>query len=396
MLTSTSTTITTDGTPNYKGNFRYVAKDAKLEVNPNLYHLPPMSAFSDAVTLPLTDLRPSLQDGDASPYKLDIHGFTARRAPSKLHSAPYTRESWNDPDLIRTVYAPEVEELVKRVTGCKTALVEAAVIRNNLHSEVDSHSKEKSGADYSGDDAGPCPRMIGFSNAGGASPAPKVHLDFSPIGARTHIRQYHRNLSLAAKNVIEAENSLLKSGIKWEALRDHYIGVKPNDGIPRFAMFSIWRPLKTVRRDPIGVASCVTYPTSDYVPVDLVQPSGRLIPSHLSQIIDPSHPDIDHSKQIGDVEKHSHLSGSFLSYAPSDNGTHDWHFISNQEPEDVLFIQLFDNHMEAKNPSTQKNNEISQSNVPVSGVIHSAFELEGQDYDSEARESLEVRVVAFW
>ncbi|KAJ5740997.1 hypothetical protein N7493_000869 [Penicillium malachiteum] len=395
MSTSTSTT-TTDSAPNYKGKFRYVAKNANLEVNPNLYHLPPMAAFSDAVTLPLTDLRPSLQDGDASPYKLDIHGFTARHAPSKLHSAPYNRESWNDPELIKTVYTPEVVELVKRVTGCKTALVESAVLRNNLHSEVDSHSKEKSGADYIGDEAGPCPRMIGFSDAGGASPAPKVHLDFSPIGARTHIRQYHRDLSLAAQHVIEAENRLLKSGIKWEALRDHYIGVKPNEGIPRFAIFSIWRSLKIVRRDPLGVASCATYPTSDYVPVDLVQPSGRLIPSHLSRIIDPSQPDIYHAKKAGDVEKYTHLSGSYLSHAPSEIGPHDWYFISNQEPEDVLFIQLFDNRMEAKHPSNQMKDKIAHSDSPVSGVIHSAFELENQDYDSEARESLEVRVVAFW
>ncbi|CAG8123905.1 unnamed protein product [Penicillium salamii] len=391
---STSTPTTTEGTPSYNGKFRYVARDAKLDVNPNLYHLPPMSAFRDEVTLPLIDIRPSLQDGDASSFKLDIHGFTGRRAPSKLHSAPYTRDSWNDPNLIKAIYVPEVEELVKRLTGCKTALVESAVLRNNLHSEVDSHSSEKSGADYIGDDAGPCPRMIGFSDAGGASPAPKVHLDFSPIGARTHIRQYHRNLSLAAENVIEAENSLLRSGIKWEALRDHYVGIKPDNGIPRYAIFSIWRPLKTVRRDPLGVASCVAYPTSDYVPVDLVQPSGRLIPSHLSQIIDPSVFNVDHTKRSGYVERYTHLSGSYLSYAPSESGSHDWHFISNQEPEDVLFIQLFDNHMEAKIPS-QKNNEIAHS-VPVSGVIHSAFELDGQDYGSEARESLEVRVVAFW
>ncbi|KAJ5729560.1 uncharacterized protein N7483_004068 [Penicillium malachiteum] len=390
-----SPATTGNSTPNYTGKFRYVSKDAKLEVNPNLYHLPPMSAFSDVLNLPLTDLRPSLQNGDASPYKLDIHGFTARHIPSKLHASPYTRESWNDADLIRDVYAPEVEELVKRVTGCKTALVEAAVLRNNTSSELDcAHSKEKSGADYVGDDPGPRPRMIGFSDAGGASPAPKVHLDFSPIGARTHIRQYHRDLSLAAKDVIEAENSLLKSGVKWEALRDHYIGVKPDGGIPRFAIFSIWRPLKTVRRDPIAVASCATYPTSDYVPVDLVQPSGRLIPSDLYQIIDPSHPEIDYTKQTGDVEKYTHLSGSYLSYAPSEKGSHEWHFISNQEPKDVLFIQLFDNHMEAKNPSIQSDG--TQANIPVSGVIHSAFELEGQDGYAEARESLEVRVVAFW
>ena len=95
------------------------------------------------------------------------------------------------------------------------------------------------------------------------------------------------------------------------------------------------------------MASCATYPTSDFVPVDLVQPSGRIIPRHLSQIIGPVHSDDNDGKSARGIEKYTHLSESYLSHAPSGRKPHDWHFISNQEPEDVLFIQLFDNQMEA-------------------------------------------------
>lgn len=389
----------------YKGKFRYVTKGTTPSVNPNLYHLPPLSSFNDILALPVSDIRPSLSLEDSSPYTLPYHGFTARHHPSKLHSHPYDRSSWNNEELIKTVYMPEVEDLVKKVTGCKSTVVESTVLRNNVHTEVDALSKEPSGAEFSHDDAGPCPRMIGFSNAGGASPAPKVHLDFSPLGARTHIRKYHRSIALAAEPVIQAENRLLKSGVKWDELKHHYRGTgNGDDGVPRFALFSIWRPLKTVHRDPLGLSSCASFPTSDYVAIDVVEPSGRHIPSHLSQIIDPTHPlrqdsTESHEQQSVDAEAPTHLSNSYLAYAPSDKErkSHGWHFISKQEPTEVLIIQLFDNEMEATMGShLGKKDRAVSPEISASGVMHSAFQLEGEDEAGEARESLEVRVVAFW
>ena len=394
----TLTSTITNGSPIYKGKFRYVGRDTKLTVNPNLYHLPSLASFSDVLTLPVTDIRPSLSLGNASPYTLSHHGFTARQQPSQLHSSPYNHSSWNDEEIVKKIYLSEVEELVKNITGCKSTLVESAVLRNNVHSEVDSLSKQPSGADFSDDDAGPCPRMIGFSSAGGASPAPKVHLDFSPQGARTHIRKYHRDLALAAKPVIRAENRLLKSGVKWDELKNHYHqsgeGV---GGIPRFAMFSVWRPLKTVHRDPLALSSCASFPTSDYIALDIVQPSGRLIPPNLSQIIESTYT-LDQGS-IKDEQVSTHLDNSYVAHAPCDaeGESHNWHFISNQEPTEVLVIQLFDNEMEARKPPRFGDNAVDNtSSVSISGVMHSAFELEGQDEGGEARESLEVRIVAFW
>ena len=402
-MTLTSTTIKDSAT--FEGKFRYVTGSTTPAVNPNLYHLPPLSSFNDILTLPVKDIRPSLSLGESSPYTLPCHGFTARHHPSRLHSPPYNRSSWSNEELIRRVYMPEVEELVKKVTGCKSTVVESAVLRTEAHSEVDSLSKEPSGAEFSHDDAGPCPRMIGFSSAGGASPAPKVHLDFSPLGARTHIRKYHRNIALAAEPVIQAENRLLESGVKWDELKYHYQGTgEGDDGVPRFALFSIWRPLRTVHRDPLGLSSCASFPISDYVPIDVVQPNGRHIPPHLSQMIDPAHSvhqnvNGRHKQETVHEEAPTHLSNSYLAYAPSneDRNGHGWHFIFRQEPAEVFIIQLFDSEMEAnmRAPGARKDGAVSPD-ISVSGVMHSAFELEEQSEAGEARESLEVRVVAFW
>ena len=404
MMTST-TTMTMEDPATFKGKFRYVTGNTTPAVNPNLYHLPPLSSFNDVLTLPVNDIRPSLSLGDSSPYTLSYHGFTARHHPSRLHSPPYNRSSWSNEELVKSVYMPEVEELVKKVTGCKSTVVESAVLRTQVHSEVDTLSIEPSGAESSPDDAGPCPRMIGFSSAGGASPAPKVHLDFSPLGARTHIRKYHRNIALAAEPVIQAENRLLESGVKWEELKDHYRDKGEGDeGVPRFALFSIWRPLTTIHRDPLGLSSCASFPISDYVPIDVVQPNGRHIPPHLSQMIDPMNSlqqDLNrgHEQKTVHEEASTHLSNSYLAYAPSDKERkgHGWHFISKQEPVEVLIIQLFDNEMEANMKSQGGTMDGGVSpDISVSGVMHSAFELEDQDEAGEARESLEVRVVALW
>ncbi|KAL6718959.1 hypothetical protein ACLMJK_003194 [Lecanora helva] len=395
MSSTVTATITTDESSGHKGKFRYVGRGTKLEVNPNLYHLPPLASFNDVLTLRVTDIRQSLSLGDESPYTLSHHGFTARREPSRLHSVPYDRSSWNNEQLVKDVYMPEVVDLVKKVTGCKSVVVESGVMRSNVHTEVDTLTKEPEGDGSDENDAGPCPRLIGFSSAGGASPAPKVHLDFSPLGARAHIRKYHRKTALAARPVIEAENKLLKSGVKWNELKDHY--QKGDDGVPRFAIFSIWRPLKIVNRDPLALSSCASFPISDYVALDIVQPTGKNIPRELSQMIDPADPLRKESPE--GEEPPTHLSDSYLAYAPRDaeGKSHNWHFISHQEPTEVLIIQLFDNEMEAKTGSQQVlGNGNGSSDVSVSGVMHSAFELEGQDKDSEARESLEVRVVAFW
>jgi hypothetical protein len=184
--------------------------------------------------MPITNIKPSLDLGDDSPFTLDTHGFAARRHLSALHSAPYSRASWNDEDLLKSVYIPEVEALVQKLTGSKTVVTELALIRSCTHTEVDglatSEDKDSATEDAKADD--PFPKMIGTTPGSGASPAPKVHLDFSPAGARTHLRKYHQKLAEAGAGVISAEEELLQSGTSVDDLTQKYNG-------PRWAMFSV-------------------------------------------------------------------------------------------------------------------------------------------------------------
>ena len=394
---------TITATPHW-GKFRYLTRGTKPAPSKEAYLLPPLSEFGDVLTLPLTDMKPSLDLGDESPYKLSVHAFTARRHHSALNAAPYDRTSWNNEHLLREIYFPEVQALVQKVTGCKKVVVSAAVLRDEVYNESDPASAPQT-EDPSKDHVPELfPPIVGNSMTDGICPAPKVHLDLSPKGARYHIRKYHREVASAAERVIKEENRLLESGVQWDDLKDFYRGKQKGDnGIPRFALFSIWRPLKTVHRDPLALSSCASFPESDYVPTGQLEPMDHRIPYHLSRIIDPNTPNLNvaNEQQVQDVTFHedngTYQSHGYLAYGPRDEErkAHDWHFISEQQPSDVLIIQLFDNEMEAHARAPQEGAN-KMSNLGVGGAIHSAFELDGQDIESEARESIEVRCAAFW
>lgn len=247
--------------PTY-GIFRYITKGIKPTESSHLYHLPETSEFGDVRLLPMTAIRPSLDLGDNSPYKLNQQSFTARRYATVLKSAAYTHASWNDEKILKEVYIPEIEALLLQVTGGKTVFTDSVVMRNTIHTEVDGLAREESEEEIA-----EFPKFVGTKAGAGGSPAPKVHLDYAPKGARTHLRKYHTRVTELTSQIIEAEDKLLAKGILQMELKDHYDG-------PRWAMFSVWRPLKTVRRDPLALSDCRTFPKEDYVDFSVQFPSA--------------------------------------------------------------------------------------------------------------------------
>ena len=294
----------------------------------------------------MRDIKPSPDLGDDSPYKLNKHGFTARRCPTALKSAPFTHSSWNDEEVLKEIYIPEIEALLKQVTGRKTVFTDQLVMRNNIHTEVDGLAAKEN------KEMSKFPNMVGTKEGAGGSPAPKVHLDYAPAGARTHLRKYHTRTSELAAAIIEAEDKLLANGITSEELKDHYDG-------PRWAMFSVWRPLKTVRRDPLALSDCRSFPSKDYIDFNVLFPTGV--------------------KSDGSDEE-SHMESVFLAYGSEE---HEWHWISNQEPDEVLVIQLFDSDAEKDGLGV------------AGGVMHSSVHIDGTEGEDE-RESVEVRCTVIW
>ena len=178
-----------------------------------------------------------------------------------------------------------------------------------------------------------------------------MHLDYAPAGARTHLRKYHKKTTAFAAEKIEAEDKVLDSGVPPSDIKNHYSG-------PRWAMFSIWRPLKPVRRDPLALSDCRTFPKDDYVEFNVSFPTGVKVKG----------------------EEESHKEQVYLAYGSEQ---HEWHWISNQQSDEVLIIQLFDSDAEKEGRGI------------AGGVMHSSVQIEGTEGE-EARESVEVRCTVIW
>jgi hypothetical protein len=350
--TQESISLTTSSKVPAHGKLRYIKRGIIPTASPHLYHLPPLAEFGDVRSMPITDVKPSLDLGDASPFTLETHGFAARRHPSTLHSPPYSRAAWNNETLLKTIYIPEIEALVQKLTGSRIVITESALIRSCIHTEVDGLATCEDKDNPEAETEDPFPKMIGTIPGSGASPAPKVHLDFSPTGARTHLRKYHQKLAEAGSGVIAAEEKLIESGIMRKELTEQYNG-------PRWAMFSIWRPLKPVKRDPLAFADRRSFPKADYVPVKVVEPTGKNIAN------------------IPNEEKQTHGSETYLAYGADQ---HSWCWIWDMQPEEVVVIQLFDSEAEKSG---------------MCGVMHSSVDVPGTENEAP-RESIEIRCTAFW
>jgi hypothetical protein len=141
-----------------------------------------------------------------------------------------------------------------------------------------------------------------------------------------------------AAPVLEAEDLALKT-------KTPYSG-------PRYAAYSVWRPLKPIRRDPLVVADWRSIDPADFAPFE------HRIPS---------------------------VEGDFYSEAcmikPGSVGGQKWYWVPEQMPDEVLVIKLADS-------------EGGFGGV-AGGTPHASPVIEG-DGAEEARESVEVRVFAFW
>ncbi|KAJ9638024.1 hypothetical protein H2204_004615 [Knufia peltigerae] len=380
MSTTTATETTTQTIPSsseaqYYGKLRYIPQGQTPTPSPHNFHLPAMAEFGDVRLQPLIDMRPvptiaELSKAQEPTAQLSTHGFAAVHHPVSMNSAPYTLQSWKDPSTLKASYVPETEEMVKRITGATTVLTEALLLRSAVWSEQDALATHAGHGESSDDSpstsaAAPpepkleeetalelgFPQFIGFSaKHGGASPAPKVHLDYAPNGARMHIRKYHPTMTAASSRIIAAEDQLTAEG---KPLRETYAG----SGLgPRWALYSIWRPLKRVHRDPLALGDARTFLEQDYVPV-VVKTPNLGVPGDLS----------------------THPTESYLAHWSAGQK---WYFVSKQEPEEVLVIGLFDSDRD-------------RETVAAGGTLHSSVDLPGTE-DEEARESLELRCLAIW
>jgi hypothetical protein len=110
------------------------------------------------------------------------------------------------------------------------------------------------------------------------------------------------------------------------------------------ASYQVWRPIKTILKDPLGVADANSVPDSDLIGAALIYPNRK-----------------------GET------------YAVLPNPAHKWYYKYAQRPDEVTLIKCFDSTTDGR----------------ARRVPHSAFTNPAEE-DKQPRESIEVRALVFY
>ena len=246
-----------------------------------LYEPPPGSSWrntrGDRRIVAIHDAR----DLDPEP-SLDGRGFTLARLETEVANL-------YDEDAVRAVYYPEVERLVKDVTGAARVLVFDHNVRSAPLAERREH--------------------------GAQNPVRFVHNDYTVASGPQRVRD-------------------LLGDDEAEPLLEN-----------RFAVINVWKPISgPVLEAPLGFCDAQSIAPQDLVPTDL-----------------------RYQDRTGEV------------YSLTFNPEHRWFYFSNMQAEETLLLKCYDS-------------DTSRACF----TAHTAFDDPTSPADAPARESIEVRTLAFF
>ncbi|KAI9738409.1 MAG: hypothetical protein M1834_008912 [Cirrosporium novae-zelandiae] len=241
---------------------------------------------SDDVEVLIHDIR-----GHEDEFTLDKNGFQIHRHVSgekEFLDGEETKGDWVGE------YYGEVERLLMDVTGASKIVIFDHTIRRNPE---DSRTKANS-------PEGPPLR----------GPVHRVHIDQTPQASRNRVASH----------------------LPPEDVAKYLAG--------RHQIINVWRPIRTVMRDPLGIADARSVPDKDLVPVGLIYPNRK---------------------------------GETYGVLRGDDGAHKWYYKSYMSPEEVILIKCYD----------------SKDDGRAKRVPHTAFVDPGADNEGPGRESIEVRAL---
>lgn len=340
-MSSTTTTTTTETEPSIKTT---LAQNPSLDLLPSDYYdvtpytTATLNYWKDSTPMPssiketLTDhqlrvTRRSENSPNVDPRGVKVknirgiehtfciskNGFEIAHLPSKM-----TKEDWTSEEKRKEIYFAEVSEILKKVTGAKFVHSYEHMVRRKSLTEALSIPSDGQ-VDIDG-------------------PVRRVHIDESPRSARREFR-YYLNPDRATS----------------EEQREQYEELQARP----FGIYNIWKPLKTIRRDPLCFCDPRSLKVSDLR-------SGRVtVPN------------------VGEIE-------NFAILPPKDGeeGRHEWHFLKGQREDEALVFKIYDSRDSRGEEFENEENEWGLINL---GVAHTSFVDPGTESMIETRESCEVR-----
>ncbi|KAI8956130.1 hypothetical protein F4801DRAFT_2907 [Xylaria longipes] len=226
--------------------------------------------------------------GEEDKYTLDRNGFQLVRRATQLRDADF-----HDSELVEADYYPEARQLLKDITGA-----------SRVH--IFDHKTRVGPSNW---------HKLGEGNRATRGPLFRAHVDQSYAGAELVLRRHFP----------EEADELLKR---------------------RYQIINIWRPIRTIYKDPLAVANASSVPDSDLLAASILYPAGS--------------------------------RDETWTMLPND--AHRWYFKNAQEPDEALLIKCFDS---ATTPGLARR------------VPHSAFE-DPDMADCGHRESIEARALVLY
>lgn len=217
----------------------------------------------------------------APPPALDTHGFCLARHRTAVKNIL-------DKEELKAVYYPEMERLVCQVSGASRAVLFDHTIRHG-----DQATREE--------------KLL-------REPVFYVHNDYTEASGPHRLRE-----------ILPDEADALMS--------------------KRFAIIQVWRPLKTISRNPLAIADARTFAASDLVP------SERRYPH-----------------RVGETYRILH------------NPAHQWYQFPAMTPEEAIVFKVYD----------------SATGAIARFTPHTSFEDPTTPADAPPRESIESRMFAFF
>ncbi|KAK3699029.1 hypothetical protein LTR37_016633 [Vermiconidia calcicola] len=319
-----------------RATVRYNLPDLSIRPEDRGLFSGPAHTYGEDVEVDLYDpaTAPEIVQG---PEGLDIQGFTYVKHRSALDA-----DEWLMGNNVEETYVPEVQELVRQVTGAKKVVVNHLGIRKRLAANNNDPTFYRKKGDKH-DEAvkklteQDAPWVNGRQDAG-LEPARFAHCDYTLRGLKRTARYCRKDITAAAQEALDAEDN--------------------NTEPKRYAAYSIWRPIKPVQRDPLAVADWRTTSIDTFQPIEYratsnVLESGEYMLEQLTQT--------PKAKESGQR----------------------WYCKPNQTPDDVLILKFADT-------ASERDTQMSALCAHCSPVLH------GVDDDVEPRMSVEARVMAFW
>lgn len=235
------------------GIFRFCEPDLSVPAEERAIFAGPANIRAAEEKIQLRDFSTS-NDIAKGAEGLDVQAFTYIKHKSSL-AGEELLQGTNAEDI----YAPEAIDLILKLTGAARGVVHNLTFRREAATrQADINHVIKAGGERDqAIKALPQDRIfvVGRDTSSSDEPSREAHCDMTLESLRDTLTMCRKDVSEFAKPVAEAI-----------AMRAQGAVVR----VPRYAAYSVWRPLKTVKRDPIAVL--------DYRSIDPSEPPHHHLP----------------------------------------------------------------------------------------------------------------------